>query len=122
MGQRQGLSQEARVLDAPQESKLSLWGGGEPGVGNLMKRLPTLVPTQENQRISLRGRRPPWAPTSCCTYGLHPGSPGWSAWLEQREWLQRDLTNHLGSGKGGQRGQDRRPGKTPCWPSLAQVS
>lgn len=43
---------------------------------NLTKKIPTVVPTEKDQRMGLQGRRRPWAPTSRCIYGPYPSNPG----------------------------------------------
>lgn len=79
---------------------------GELGVRNLMKRIPTLVPTQENQGIRLQGRRPPWAPTSCYIHGLHPGSPRPEN-MTMAEGVAAGRPNQLGWGKRVRGGETR---------------
>lgn len=117
-GVETGTSPRARVLGAPQESNLPLWGGGEPGVGNFMKRLPTLVPTQENQRGGCEGGAAR-APSSRCTSGLIPAALVESMAVAEGVAAARP---HQPTGLGERRSEGARPGKTPCWPSLAQVS
>lgn len=111
-----GASPEARLLDAPQESKLSLWGGQGPGVKSLMKRIPTQVPSQE--RIS----------TSGCKGGGRHGPPpavAFTAFI-LATWGPRARCSHVspnGSEERRSEGarQDTRK-NSPCRPSLAQAS
>ena len=60
-------------------------------------------------------------PTSYFIYGLHPGNPqppSRGTWLRQRG-VAAARQNQLSGEKGGQRGQDKRPGETllagPAW-------
>lgn len=74
---RQGAPQEAGLLDAPQESKLSLWSGQGVRCEKPHEENPHSGPhTGKHQCIGVQGTRLLGAPTSCCIYGLHPGNAG----------------------------------------------
>lgn len=77
---------------------------GEPGVRNLMKRIPTLGSHTGQSAHQAARRRPPWAPTSCDIYGLHPGSPG-PEHVAVAEGVAAGRPNQLGWGKEVRRGE-----------------
>lgn len=101
-----GSTQEAGLLDATRESKLSLWGGRGSGVRKLMKRIPTLDPAQGSiGALGCRGRGRSGPPPAVASW---PSS--WQAWAEEHgrggaEGPQPDLTNWVG-------GKEVRGGET----------
>lgn len=87
-------------------------------MGNLMKRLPTGSHTRKPAHQAAR-RRPPGP--AAAAFGAHPGHPTPEGTAGQRARRQRGLAaNRVRERRAEGARQETR--KTPCRPSLAQVS